>query len=158
MASNPASKEGSPRDSPVDSLTGSIPMGSLGGNDENTCGICEEKINQPKILTCLHVFCQSCLEKQMEDKEEKEKKDVIVCSKCKQDTPVPAKGIQDLPTDYVMTDLLEMSALDDMKLVCTSCKAKEKAVARCCDCASYLCSNCVTAHQFMRCFDKHKVL
>lgn len=141
-----ASEETSPRESPIDSL-------SL-GSDENTCSICEEKYTQPKILNCLHVFCQSCLEKQVEEIEEGAPK-VIECSKCKQETPVSEKGVQDLPTDHVTVDLLEMSAVDE--IVCTSCKAKEKAVARCCDCASYLCENCVTAHQFMRCFDNHKV-
>lgn len=142
-----ASKESSqsPRESPIDSF-------SL-EDDENTCKICESKYNQPKILACLHVFCQSCLEKQMK---ESTQKNVIICSKCKQETPIPRKGIQDLPTDHVISDLMEMSNLDD--IVCTSCKAKEKAVARCCDCASYLCENCVTAHQFMRCFDRHKVV
>jgi hypothetical protein len=154
-----ACKESSPRDSPVDSRESPIDsLSSLSiGNDENTCDICESKYNQPKILTCLHIFCQSCLEKQIEDFEDPSQKDVIICSKCKQETQIPRNGVQDLQTDHIITDLLEMSAMDEMKLVCTSCKAKEKAVARCCDCASYLCANCVTAHQFMRCFDNHKV-
>lgn len=146
-----SSKENSPRESPIDSLTCSLE------NDENSCSKCGSTFNQPKILTCLHVFCQSCLEKEIEEKEENEPKDVIVCPKCKQETIIPKKGIQELPIDHVTIDLLEMSAMNEMKLVCTSCKAKEKAVARCCDCASYLCENCVTAHQFMRCFDNHKV-
>ncbi|XP_071124967.1 B-box type zinc finger protein ncl-1-like isoform X2 [Mytilus edulis] len=147
-----SSKENSPRESPIDSLTCSLE------NDENSCSKCGSTFNQPKILTCLHVFCQSCLEKEIEEKEENEPKDVIVCPKCKQETIIPKKGIQELPIDHVTIDLLEMSAMNEMKLVCTSCKAKEKAVARCCDCASYLCENCVTAHQFMRCFDNHKVV
>lgn len=41
---------------------------------------------------------------------------------------------------------------------CTSCKNKKSdAVAKCIDCDSYLCSNCVTAHQYMHCFDGHSV-
>ncbi|GAB0089284.1 brain tumor protein [Sergentomyia squamirostris] len=41
---------------------------------------------------------------------------------------------------------------------CTGCKSKQlDAVAKCIDCANYLCSNCVTAHQFMHCFDGHSV-
>jgi tripartite motif-containing protein 2/3 len=41
---------------------------------------------------------------------------------------------------------------------CTSCKNKKSdAVAKCIDCDNYLCSNCVTAHQYMHCFDGHSV-
>lgn len=41
---------------------------------------------------------------------------------------------------------------------CTGCKSKQSdAVAKCIDCVNYLCANCVTAHQFMHCFDGHTV-
>lgn len=41
---------------------------------------------------------------------------------------------------------------------CTSCKNKKSdAVAKCIDCDNYLCSNCVTAHQYMHCFEGHSV-
>lgn len=41
---------------------------------------------------------------------------------------------------------------------CTGCKNKQSdAVAKCIDCVNYLCSHCVTAHQFMHCFDGHNV-
>ncbi|XP_004521431.1 brain tumor protein [Ceratitis capitata] len=41
---------------------------------------------------------------------------------------------------------------------CTACKSKQSdAVARCYECISYLCANCVTAHQFMHCFNGHNV-
>jgi hypothetical protein len=50
-----------------------------------------------------------------------------------------------------------MSDIEDSQIVCTSCKAKEHAEARCQDCANFLCPNCIIAHQFMRCFENHKV-
>lgn len=41
---------------------------------------------------------------------------------------------------------------------CTGCKNKKfDAVAKCIDCVNYLCSNCVTAHQYMHCFNGHSV-
>lgn len=41
---------------------------------------------------------------------------------------------------------------------CTGCKSKQSdAVAKCIECANYLCANCVTAHQFMHCFEGHSV-
>jgi hypothetical protein len=42
---------------------------------------------------------------------------------------------------------------------CTGCKSENSpAVARCYDCSNYLCSNCVMAHQFMHCFEGHRVI
>jgi len=60
---------------------------------------------------------------------------------------VGSKGAGSLPCDYVLTNILDMSAIESMAVLCTSCKAKEKAVARCSDCANFLCPNCNTAHQ-----------
>lgn len=68
------------------------------------------------------------------------------------------KGVSSLPNDYVLTNILDMSAIESKAVLCTSCKTKEKAVARCSDCANFLCPNCNTAHQFMRCFENHHVV
>lgn len=46
----------------------------------------------------------------------------------------------------------------DQSVVCTCCKSKEPAVARCTDCSHFLCSNCNSAHEFMRCFENHRVV
>ncbi|GIY06114.1 tripartite motif-containing protein 45 [Caerostris extrusa] len=58
----------------------------------------------------------------------------LECPDCGQETELNGKGISALPLDY------------------------ETAVARCTECATFLCPNCVTAHQFMRCFESHKVV
>ena len=138
------------------------------GKDQHDCPGCEKVIGQPKVLSCLHVFCKDCLQSQL-DEETNENDEleenfkpvsdtgVIVCKTCQQETPLPSKKLDDLMSDYVLEDVLEALAIDDKQVVCTSCKAKETAVARCTDCASFLCANCVTAHQFMRCFENHKV-
>ncbi len=57
-----------------------------------------------------------------------------------------------------MHNMLDMTAIEEMQLDCTSCKTVEKAMARCADCAQFLCPNCVSAHKYMRCFENHKVV
>ena len=32
---------------------------------ELTCKICEEQLKEPKVLSCLHAFCQACLEQKV---------------------------------------------------------------------------------------------
>jgi uncharacterized protein (DUF2344 family) len=60
----------------------------------------------------------------------------------------------------ILTNTLSLNNNNNTKnnIYCTSCKSKEKSIARCIDCCNSLCSNCVTAHQYMKCFDNHKVV
>ncbi len=163
LGSISSSASGSPAASP-------LPM-SFG--EEHVCPICGEKYKQPIVLDCLHVFCTECVEKLVEgDDENHNTEDTTVtdgskkssaagkvtCPECKQDTSVDSTGVASLPQDHVMGNMMDMTAIEEMQIICTSCKAKEKAVARCSDCANFLCPNCVTAHQYMRCFENHKVL
>lgn len=134
-----------------------LELGSMGvgEGDDQECGICESKLASPRVLSCLHVFCEACLDQlpRLEDSD-----DSIGCPNCQQETQVGFKGAACLPCDYVLTNILDMTAIESMSVICTSCKTKEKAVARCSDCANFLCPNCNTAHQFMRCFESHKVI
>ena len=147
-------------------------------DDPFFCQICKKRFQQPRVLNCLHVFCSGCLDRLLEDKEGvgdgdataevgvassskvasagKELEPVsLVCPDCKQETLVG--GVSELPLDVVMMNAMDMFDINASRILCTSCKADEKAVARCSDCASFLCACCVTAHKYMRCFENHKV-
>ncbi|KAF8357266.1 ncl-1 [Pristionchus pacificus] len=41
--------------------------------------------------------------------------------------------------------------------ICSGCKSGEKASAYCTDCGHFLCANCTMAHQYMHCFEGHRV-
>ncbi|XP_021926795.1 B-box type zinc finger protein ncl-1-like isoform X2 [Zootermopsis nevadensis] len=142
------------------SSPGPLEESSPSENQDKICNICSEKYSSPRVLSCLHVFCESCLEKMLMDGtgESGKRDNIIKCPNCKQETKVGSKGAGSLPCDHVLVNILDMSAIESMAVLCTSCKAKEKAVARCSDCANFLCPNCNTAHQFMRCFENHHVL
>ncbi|KAJ4452033.1 hypothetical protein ANN_03547 [Periplaneta americana] len=152
---------------------GPLEESSPSENRDQICNICSEKYCSPRVLSCLHVFCESCLEKMLMDEtgDSGKRDSIIKCPKCNQETKqgrnhiialgtgnisktvelnalqVGSKGAGSLPCDYVLTNILDMSAIESMAVLCTSCKAKEKAVARCSDCANFLCPNCNTAHQ-----------
>ncbi|XP_076683693.1 protein meiotic P26 isoform X4 [Andrena cerasifolii] len=126
---------------------------------DQECAICMSKLCSPRVLSCLHVFCEACLDKLLMDEAGDPKvSSVLICPICQQETSISSKGASSLTCDYVLTNILDMSAIESMAVLCTSCKAKESAVARCSDCANFLCPNCNTAHQFMRCFESHKVV
>lgn len=72
--------------------------------------------------------------------------------------PVSDSAICD---DYATISSLESAQSNSSESLfprCTGCKSKQSdAVAKCIDCVNFLCANCVTAHQFMHCFDGHSV-
>ncbi|XP_059144458.1 brain tumor protein-like isoform X2 [Physella acuta] len=145
-----------------------------GGLEDNQaidiCRLCEDKIKVPKVLSCLHEFCEGCLKKKYDSEREEEVNspssplakewmmDLIKCPLCGQKTRLPDKGIVGLLSDTVLEDMIESDSDEKKQIGCTSCKAGDNAIARCRTCENLLCPNCVTAHQFMRCFEDHKVV
>ena len=122
------------------------------GNPNLRCFLCHETFTIPKVLRCFHTYCQPCLEKSHEGQ------DKVTCPECSTDTYLGANSLNALLPDYAVSNLLEKTALDTSALHCTGCKSKDtNAVARCFDCANFLCANCVMAHQFMHCFEGHRV-
>jgi hypothetical protein len=124
------------------------------------CPLCSESYVQPKVMSCCFAtFCQSCLDKQLETP------DRIKCPGCGHESLLPSNGAAGLLSDYATVNMLEQIASLDASMSstatvsCTGCKSKElPAVARCFDCANFLCPNCVMAHQFMHCFEGHRVI
>lgn len=127
-------------------------------SDPDGCGMCGEKLLLPRVLSCLHVFCEHCLDKKLigEGGDAGTADAKITCPTCNQDTNVGTKKLASLPLDVMTTNISDVS--NSPNLQCTSCTAKEVAISRCCTCHNLLCGNCETAHRFMRCFESHKVV
>ncbi|XP_054264283.1 B-box type zinc finger protein ncl-1 isoform X2 [Macrosteles quadrilineatus] len=125
-------------------------------DEEQICSICKHTLVNPRLLSCLHAFCQGCLEKRKA--QEKGRELMIVCPSCDQETILPRKGVSGLACDYISTNIQDMLAITNTSVECTSCKGQQLAIARCSDCAKLLCLHCEQAHQYMRCFEDHKVV
>ena len=50
------------------------------------CPICLEQFKEPKVLSCLHSYCKSCLQKYVTKTSDKQHK--ITCPECRQETQV----------------------------------------------------------------------
>ncbi|KAJ8944786.1 hypothetical protein NQ318_003654 [Aromia moschata] len=106
------------------------------------CQQCREPVSDPKLLACFHTFCNPCLEKNK-----------LVCPRCN------SESIEGILNSLLFSSDANADFLHSAAVRCTGCKHKKlDAVARCVDCANYLCSNCVMAHQFMHCFEGHRVV
>lgn len=57
---------------------------------EYTCRLCKEKLCKPRLLSCLHTFCEECIDKLIIDDtgDLKSPDQVISCPICEQETKV----------------------------------------------------------------------
>ncbi len=72
--------------------------------DQLNCPICLETYTDPKQLQCQHVYCQQCLVKLLVIRDQQG----LTCPNCRQVTPVPAKGVEDLQAAFQISQFLEI--------------------------------------------------
>ncbi|EDO47642.1 predicted protein [Nematostella vectensis] len=86
------------------------------------CRACHKVFTEPKILDCLHTFCQKCLGTH----------DIlgagtnsIVCPLCRKPTPIPESGVESLPSNFLLNNALDQLSVKSSKeyiLHCTNCE------------------------------------
>ncbi|CAF0734493.1 unnamed protein product [Didymodactylos carnosus] len=136
-----------------DSTTTDVLLEDDTSDDQHlTCSLCKELNSHPKILQCLHVYCLQCLKTRQEQ-------NTITCPECQQITQIPSGVVDDdLLDDVALLNEVELRLIQDGLVRCTSCRTEELAFARCKQCSTYLCQQCVHAHQNMKCFLNHTVV
>ncbi|KAI8493570.1 hypothetical protein Bbelb_284910 [Branchiostoma belcheri] len=83
---------------------------------ELLCMICEKLYSTPKVLPCLHTFCQDCLE-------ERAKEDTTFnCPVCDTRTELTLEGVEQLPENTAILDLCDRIHNQECKVPsCTEC-------------------------------------
>lgn len=135
------------------------------------CGSCKYNPiligSVPKLLPCLHSFCENCLqdryEKQKEaaDSSTSENTPRLKCPSCGQEFLVDPN---DKPTSAFLNNqfVIESTPSKGMKNnkteeehQCTSCDDKSIASSYCLNCNEWLCDACVNAHQRVKVTKDH---
>ncbi len=121
------------------------------------CPGCQEsyKQNRAQVLQCFHSLCETCIEKYSENENGN-----ISCPLCGLTTMLteilPDYTIQN--NNLNLSNEYMLSLGENSTQYCTACKSSESmAVAKCFQCSSFLCHQCVCAHQIMNCFEGHRV-
>ena len=121
------------------------------------CSVCHERFQHPKILECLHSFCEKCLVKSVTYG------GLIICPVCNRKMKIPNESIENLKTNFHLIGKLQDVAVreqlssQEFSLVCDSCELKNEAVSRCLDCSMYLCLSCQTVHRRIAVLSEHTV-
>ncbi|XP_030043980.1 E3 ubiquitin-protein ligase TRIM56 [Microcaecilia unicolor] len=121
-----------------------------------TCKICLEKFTKPKILPCLHTYCEACLEKLIANNR-------LRCPECREEILLP-EAIRCLKTNFFINSLLDLiHSTSESDFTCTLCplinkESSQKAVSRCLDCSDNMCHTCASGHKCSRLTYDHQVV
>ncbi|XP_063954507.1 E3 ubiquitin-protein ligase TRIM71-like [Lytechinus pictus] len=138
--------------------------------DQIQCAICQERLNNPRVLDCLHSFCEDCLKRShrlstrefMDSDSESDEIDypVIKCSYCRAVTELPESGVSGLKADFRANRIREiLDAFEKRKrkfaeseYCCEICpssgeSAPVPASDYCQNCGQLFCEQCSRVHR-----------
>ncbi|XP_078695200.1 uncharacterized protein LOC144924122 [Branchiostoma floridae x Branchiostoma belcheri] len=125
------------------------------------CQICLQPYRRPKVLSCLHSFCQQCLEEFLKKQKVKTELD---CPTCRNKTVLPGGGVAELKDNFFVeslrdtVDVHKKLANEGESLVCGSCDVKSGAESFCTECGDFLCDDCVAIHRRIKLAKGHQVI
>ncbi|XP_051903047.1 tripartite motif-containing protein 3-like isoform X2 [Hippocampus zosterae] len=67
------------------------------------CSICLDRYRKPKVLPCLHTFCESCLQNYIPAESL-----TLSCPVCRQTSILPEKGVCALQNNFFISNLMEV--------------------------------------------------
>ncbi|XP_072015716.1 uncharacterized protein [Amphiura filiformis] len=132
-----------------------------GGSKALQCPICLLPFKNPKMLPCMHRFCEECLVPLAPTGTKH-----ISCPLCRKESSVPKGGVRQFPTDFHLKELVEEEASKqqltggEVEFSCTCCEMgkQSRAVAKCQDCKHYICDTGLSAHKSDEKLRQHKLL
>eukprot|EP00057_Strongylocentrotus_purpuratus_P032968 XP_789595.1 PREDICTED: E3 ubiquitin-protein ligase TRIM33-like [Strongylocentrotus purpuratus] len=118
------------------------------------CPVCLNSFTDPKILSCSHTYCKTCLNNLLECHGNDQ---MLRCPICRAETKVPNQDVSKLPANLALKSLID--DVRDQYQFCTNCEFEDKlqAVAYCQDCGTYLCITCHKTHSQWKHFVSHEV-
>ena len=127
--------------------------------DQLTCGICLDRYQDPKLLSCFHVFCSKCLQPIARRGAQGP---TVQCPNCRQPTALPQNGVPGLQAAFYIHHLFDIqSALkkvtESQESLCDKCQ-RERATHFCRNCGDFICQVCVMVHQTWKELSSHEVI
>ena len=127
--------------------------------EQLTCAVCLNFYTDPRVLPCLHVFCQECLKLIVKADSES---NYVSCPSCRRVAHLTVTGTADLiPAFHILhlfdiQDALKKAGTIE-KSTCQKCQ-QHLATAFCRNCGQYVCEHCVKTHKLWSELVSHEVV
>ena len=126
------------------------------------CQLCFKPYTDPRILPCLHSFCEQCLHNEITRLSGQRS---IRCPSCHLNVTVPVGGASALPQNLhlgfevaVLGYATKMESESVIPCDCCVNGIDSPAVVFCCTCREFLCTTCNDFHKRARRLLQHKVV
>ena len=126
------------------------------------CGVCSKSYNDPRILPCLHSFCQQCLHHEIMKSGSQQ---VFKCPTCERNINIPVGEASSLPQNLYLGFEVEVAGymskiVSNSEVCCDECIDGHNGPAEvfCCTCHQFLCSYCHDYHRNSRKLSKHNMV
>ncbi|XP_022258135.1 tripartite motif-containing protein 2-like isoform X2 [Limulus polyphemus] len=114
------------------------------------CGICLDRYTNPKVLPCLHTFCEDCLLNYIPAESL-----TLTCPLCRQQSILPEQGVSGLQNNFFILNLMEILG---QPTACQVCDSQVPGTFKCIVCNQFLCDPCSRIHQKEMSTSEHKVI
>ena len=126
------------------------------------CGVCSKPYNDPRILPCLHSFCQQCIHHEIEKSGSQQ---VFKCPTCERSTRIPVGGASVLPQNLHLAFEVEAAGymskiVSNSDVCCDPCIDGRSGPAEvfCCTCYRFMCTFCHEHHKRHPKLSKHNMV
>ncbi|KAK3595571.1 hypothetical protein CHS0354_009527 [Potamilus streckersoni] len=141
-------------------------LAQCGVHKQLRCTICLDTFKSPKVLSCLHIFCEKCICKHARSlREDWKQTGSIACPLCRFLTPAPGtdQNLDDwaakLPDISIVSSISASDEIDNANQVfCEPCLQLRKnniSMAFCVTCSEYLCHICCDCHKTFKATKDH---
>jgi len=110
-------------------------------NELLICPICFEILRDAKSLPCLHTFCLQCLKGYWEEKVAGQR---VFCPVCREPCGIPHNGLDGLPNNFIIQNLLEVGSISSDSSGRVPCKEHPGKCLKlyCLLCEMVICRKC----------------
>ena len=123
------------------------------------CPVCQTEFTDPKILPCLHTFCEQCLENSLRQSNIQNGQ-AFLCPLCRSESKVPLGGVEALKTNIFYETLQEFveKKTQAAQQTCDACESGAAAKRKCIECDDWLCTPCCNMHKKVKITRDHHII